>query len=233
MSKEYYCTKEELNQNNVVYSINFNAKQPYIKILAYQNCVVICTSKELQAKVKEILQHKNRDEIFEFPFIYGQTIHYIPDDKDINDNILVGYTYDSFFDKDIFQLKGLVGFENSLVFDDRGFTSTRAICTARYHNNIIGVAGATVSSVNEVWEIGIDVVKEHRNKGVGTYLVKKLTKELLKQNIVPYYSASVTNIASQMVANRCYYIPFWVDTFGTVLDGSSVYNDIVEKLKLI
>jgi len=33
-----------------------------------------------------------------------------------------------------------------------------------------------------------------------------------------------------MVANRCDYIPFWVDTFGTILDGSSVYNDMMKGL---
>jgi hypothetical protein len=33
-----------------------------------------------------------------------------------------------------------------------------------------------------------------------------------------------------MVTNRCDYIPFWVDTFGTILDGSSVYNDMMKGL---
>lgn len=58
-------------------------------------------------------------------------------------------------------------------------------------------------------------------------LVKKLTDVLLAKNIVPFYSASVTNIGSQMVASRCGYIPVWVDTFGTIFDGTSVYQDIL------
>lgn len=57
-----------------------------------------------------------------------------------------------------------------------------------------------------------------------------LTKELLLQNIIPFYSDSVTNIASQMVASRCGYIPYWIDTFGTILDGSSIYNDVIEDI---
>ncbi len=40
------------------------------------------------------------------------------------------------------------------------------------------------------------------------------------------YSASVTNIGSQMVASRCGYIPFWVDTFETVLDESFAYHNM-------
>ncbi len=73
-------------------------------------------------------------------------------------------------------------------------------------------------------------MEEYRNARLGTYLVKGLTKELLTRNIIPFYSASITNIGSQMVANRCDYIPFWVDIFGTILDGSSVYNDMMKGL---
>ena len=98
---------------------------------------------------------------------------------------------------------------------------------AKDKNKIIGIAGAAESSVNDVWEIGIDVLEEYRNANLGTYLVKALTRELLARKIVPFYSASVTNIGSQMVANRCGYIPIWVDTFGTTLDGSSVYKELI------
>ena len=103
---------------------------------------------------------------------------------------------------------------------------------AKYCNEIIGVAGASKSPVNGVWEIGVDVIEKYRNAKIATNLVSKLTKQLLLQNIVPFYSASVTNIASQMVANRCAYVPMWVDTFGTILDGSSVYHNIVQNLSL-
>ena len=87
-----------------------------------------------------------------------------------------------------------------------------------------------MSSVDGLWEIGVDVFPVYRNSGIATYLVKRLTQELLTQNIVPFYSASVTNIGSQMVASRCGYIPTWIDTFGTVLDGSSAYSDITNAL---
>lgn len=49
------------------------------KELAYRNCVAVCASEELSAKIQELLQGKSRDEIFELPFVYGQTIHYVPD----------------------------------------------------------------------------------------------------------------------------------------------------------
>ena len=231
LSKEYYCSLDELNGKSTVYSVNFNAKQPYIKILAYRNCVVVCTSEDLYYKVRELLQNKNRDEIFELPLVYGQTIHYVPNDNYINDvSVSLNYECEYLFDRDILSLTGLTGFENSLAFDENGSTSTKAVCIAKEKNKIIGAAGAAELSVNGVWEIGVDVMEEYRNARLGTYLVRGLTKELLARNVIPFYSASVTNIGSQMVASRCDYIPFWVDTFGTILDGSSVYNDIIKGL---
>ena len=231
LSKEYYCSLDELNGKSTVYSVNFNAKQPYIKILAYRNCVVVCTSEDLYYKVRELLQNKNRDEIFELPLVYGQTIHYVPNDNYINDvSVSLNYECEYLFDRDILSLVVLTGFENSLAFDENGSTSTKAVCIAKEKNKIIGAAGAAESSVNGVWEIGVDVMEEYRNARLGTYLVRGLTKELLARNVIPFYSASVTNIGSQMVASRCDYIPFWVDTFGTILDGSSVYNDIIKVL---
>ena len=231
LSKEFCCSLDELNGKSTVYSVNLNAKQPYIKILAYRNCVVVCASEDLYYKVREHLQGKNRDEIFEFPLVYGQTIHYVPDDNYTKDEAKSsGYQCKYLFDRDILDLTGLTGFENSLAFDENGSTSTKAVYIARDKNRIIGVAGAAESLVNGVWEIGIDVMEEYRNARLGTYLVRGLTKELLERNIIPFYSASITNIGSQMVASRCDYIPLWVDTFGTILDGSSVYNGIIRSL---
>ncbi len=228
LSKEFYCNSEELNGKVTIYSVNFNAKQPHIKILAYKNCVVVCTSEDLHYKVRELLQNKNRDEIFELPLVYGQTIHYVPNDSCTEDvSVSLNYKCEYLFDKDIFSLTGLIGFENSLAFDENGSTTTKAVYIARDKDRIIGVAGAAESLVNGVWEIGVDVMEEYRNARLGTYLVRGLTKELLARNIIPFYSASITNIGSQMVASRCGYIPFWIDTFGTILDGSSVYNDII------
>lgn len=233
LSKEYFCTPAHLNQKGTIYSVNVNAKQPYIKILAYRNCVVACTSKDLSGKIQKLLQDKNRDEIFELPFVYGQTIHYIPD-SNVPDNgtLPPDCRYKFFPEKEISTLDGLTGFENSVAFDEHGTTPAKAVCIAENNGKIIGAAGASETSVSGIWEIGIDVVEEHRNAGLGTYLVSNLTKKLLARDITPFYSASVTNIASQMVASRCGYIPFWVDTFGTTLDGSSVYPEIVRHLSL-
>lgn len=228
LSKGFCCSPEALNGDQTVYSVDLHVTRPYIKILAYRDCVVVCTSEDLHDRVQELLINKDRDEIFEFPLVYGQTIHYVPDDSCADDMLAsLKYECEYLFYRDILALDGLSGFENSLAFDENGSTSTRAVHIARDKDRIIGVAGAAETLVKGVWEIGIDVMEKYRRSRLGTYLVRGLTKELLARDIIPFYSASVTNIGSQMVASRCGYIPFWVDTFGTILDGSSIYNDII------
>ena len=228
LAREYWCSPSRLHAGGVVYTVHGTANRPCIKIMAYRDTVVVCTSKDLAGRVRTLVENKSRDEIFELPLVYGQTIHYVPDRNDRGE-VLAPAAFDSTFlyGDEIFSLKGLLGFDNSLAFDDRGYTPTRAAYIARDQDKIIGVSGAAPVSPEGLWEVGVDVLPEYRNSGMGTYLVARLTRELLKRDKVPFYSASVTNIGSQMVAARCGYIPAWVDTYGTVLDGGSPYGNLL------
>ncbi len=77
------------------------------------------------------------------------------------------------------------------------------------------VSNSKSSMDNTLREIGIDVKKEYRGKKLASLLVHNLTVAILEQEKIPFYSASVTNIASQAVAIRSGYMPLWTDTFGT------------------
>lgn len=234
LTKEYACTSEELHGTGTIFSIRAEAKKPYIKILAYRNCVVVCTSKDLHEKIRGLLAGKGRDEIFELPYVYGQTVHYIPDPGLAKDTPAPpDYSCGIFWEQEVLSLRGLTGFGNSLEFEADGSTPTRAVCIARDRERIVGAAGAAGTCVEGLWEVGVDVAESCRNAGLGTYLVRRLTEELTARKILPFYSASVTNLGSQMVASRCGYIPAWVDTFGTTLDGSSVYNEIVSDMRIL
>ncbi len=225
LSKEYYCESVALSEKGTVFTVNPETNKLFVKILAYRNCVIVCTSRSVRVKIEKLLQNRSRDEIFELPYVYGQTIHYVPDvNREYSGHIKSGYTSDCVWGNDILSLIGISGFENSLSFDKTGKTPTKAICIAKYNDKIVGIAGAATTSTDGVWEVGVDVVIGHRNVGLASYLVSVLTKELLAQGIVPFYSASVTNIGSQMVASRCGYIPFWIDTFGTIFDKRYVYD---------
>ena len=90
-------------------------------------------------------------------------------------------------------------------------------------DEVVAIAGAT-AECEQLWEVGIDVIPEYRNAGLGNAMVSYLTLEILKKNIVPFYSASVINIGSQMVASRAGYVPCWIDTFGNVFDEYYAYD---------
>ena len=172
--------------------------------------MVVCTSEDLQEKVQRLLLNRSRDEIFELPFVYGQALHYVPDkDRKALVPAAPGYTYEVLFEKEIRPLYGLNGFENALAFDGDGTTPTKAVCIARHGQKIVGAAGAAGSAVKDLWEAGVDVQEGYRDAGPGSCLVSRLTEELLARGILPFYSASGTN-----------------------LGGSSAYDNLVKSLWL-
>ena len=87
-----------------------------------------------------------------------------------------------------------------------------ALC-AGIDSEIIAVAGASVA-FGDILEVGVDVKKEWRGQGLAGLLVRNLTVELLERDMIPFYSVSVTNLASQAVAITSGYMPFWTDSYG-------------------
>lgn len=233
LSAAYACQLEDLKSTGTSYTIKTNTVASYLKILTYRNSIVVCTSQELQSETKKLLANKNKDEIFELPFVYGQTIHYVPEADRLPDiSKPPAFSYELVAKDSLHSLKKLAGFDNSLTFDEAGFPSAETVYLAKDHDKVIGIASAALSPIEGMWEIGVDVLLDYRQANLGTYLVSCLTKELLAQEIVPFYSASVTNIASQRIAGKCGYLPLWMDTFGTILDGSSPYDQLLQPLIL-
>ncbi len=64
------------------------------------------------------------------------------------------------FEKEVLSLAGLTGFENAVAFEADSTTPTKAACVAEHNGKIIGAAGAAESSVDSVWEMGVDVREE-------------------------------------------------------------------------
>jgi len=224
LSKQFFCTDKQLSQEGICFTKNTKSQQTYLKVLSYKASTIVNASEDIFLEVKEMLQGKNRDEVFEYPIVYGQTIHYVPDVNLIEEpEFPLEYTYELLEGNELMKLQGIKGFDNSLVFDNKGNTSTQIVFVAKKGEDVIGIAGAGVVT-DTMWEVGIDVKEEYRNGGLGSKLVKKLTLEILKKGIVPFYSASVTNVGSQMVASRVGYIPCWVDTFGNIFDEYYAYD---------
>lgn len=209
------CNVEELHTGETIFIIDETILDRYIKILSVGDTNVVTVSRNVYSEAMRCLHGKSRDELYESDFIFGQTLHYVPD---INQMHLLpyieGFTFELLVGDEIQKLQGIQGFDNSLSFDEDGNTPTCIVLYAKKDDEIVALAGASAVD-DKLREVGIDVKKEYRGKKLASLLVHNLTVEILEQDKIPFYSASVTNIASQAVAIRSGYMPLWTDTFGT------------------
>jgi predicted GNAT family acetyltransferase len=64
-----------------------------------------------------------------------------------------------------------------------------------------------------MWQLGIDVLPDYRYQGIGRALVSRLTAAVLQKGILPYYTTTVSNIASRRIATSLGYLPAWVELY--------------------
>ena len=80
--------------------------------------------------------------------------------------------------------------------------------------HVVGVATASTDS-DSLWQIGIDVLREHRSRGLGVALTAHATRAVLDQGKVPYYGTTVANIASRCTAQSAGFYPCWTSVYTT------------------
>ena len=223
------CQPHDLSEKGVVFVENHREPAPFLEICTMGHAVVISASPELLPKVRPLLEGKTRDEMFECPFVFGQSLYYMPDWKGMKPLPLPrGFRFRLLDGEGVYKLRGLTGFENSLAFDEQGHTPTALVFYGERDGEIVGVAGASPEG-GGVWEMGVDVREKYRRGGLGAAMVSHLTTALLARGDVPIYCASVTNVGSQRVAFRAGLVPGWVSTYRTVLDGSYSYGELVPR----
>ena len=64
-----------------------------------------------------------------------------------------------------------------------------------------------------MWQVGIDILPDYRDRGIGKALVSQLTEALFKIEKLPYYSTGISNISSRRTAISVGYRPAWVEIF--------------------
>ena len=76
--------------------------------------------------------------------------------------------------------------------------------------DVIGMAGASADSPY-LWQIGINVLPEHRGQGAASTLVRLLANDVLAAGRIPYYGTSISHLASQRVALTAGFRPAWFE----------------------
>ncbi len=96
-----------------------------------------------------------------------------------------------------------------------------ALCAHRKHldklavgafdnGRLIGLAGCS-ADCETMYQIGVDVLSEYRQKGIAAAITSRLAIEILKLGKVPFYCAAWSNIKSVRNAIRCGFRPAWVE----------------------
>ena len=104
------------------------------------------------------------------------------------------------------------GFPHALSYRTATPRPDVVVTVATRADEIVGIAGASADG-DAIWQIGVDVVAHARGGGIGRALVSRLTREVLRQGRLPYYSTTVSNLRSSRLALSLGYWPAWVELY--------------------
>ena len=227
------CTVDDLNSEKdkiiFVETRDNQGRRPFprgemhFEMLSMGKSIVVSASQNILDIVKPLLNEKDRDEAFSMPFVYGLGLYYLPDLSHIRPLTPPdGLDYEVVEPPNIHALYKFEGFRNAIQYDVNHPRTEILVLLAKRDGNIVGMAGAS-SDCARMWQIGMDVLPEHRNHGLAAYLVNWITLEILNRGYIPYYGTASSNIASQRVAHRAGYFPSWVCAYKGKFDGLELF----------
>lgn len=206
----------------------FDRQSPFLEITTMGKSTVVSADSDILSKVKPLLETKARDDIFAAPFLFGHSLNYIPDcDRIKKISLPDGFTFCIKEGKELHELYQYSGFHNAIQYDINHPRPDVVVVYAMCDNEIVAMAGASADS-SLMWQIGIDVLPQFRNKGLATSLVSNLAIMIMDRGIVPYYGTASSNIASQSVAYRSGFIPAWMCSYKNIFDGSTPYEQNIK-----
>ena len=198
---------------------SFPRDERHFEMATIGHATVITTTPDILHIIKPMLDGKSRDEGFAMPFVYYHTLVHLPDLKALKPiSPPVGFDYEIVERDNIPALYEIKGFENAIGYDINHPRPDMQAWLAKKDGKIVGMAGCSADCAR-MWQVGIDVLPDYRNHNLAVYLVTQLTLEILSRGYVPYYSTSVSNIASQRVAYRSGYAPVWTCAYKGKFDG--------------
>lgn len=161
----------------------------------------IFSARSIAALVDYLKPHKKE--------LYGPDLKYVCSVEDVI-NESNGHNVELLVGDDVFALYESPGFPNALQYR-RDHPQPDVLATVVYLSGVpVAVAGAS-ADCDDMWQIGIDVLPEHRSSGYGRALVSRLTTAILERGRVPYYSTSPSNIGSRRLARSVGFWPAWTE----------------------
>jgi len=182
--------------------------------------VIVSATPDILPYIRKELDGKTRDEAFCMPFVYGPGHIFLPDDPAALP-MPGGFDYEMLEQNAIFALYERISredFPHSVVHDINHPRPDILAVSASVGGKVVGLAGAS-DDCEMMWQIGIDVLPEYRGHGLAMSLTNMLALEIMRRGKVPYYAASMSNIASQRTAYRAGFEVAYTVAFRGRFDG--------------
>lgn len=227
---EYNCTEQDFSssENRITVSANNKGRRQYINgtfffqmVTLGQNAVITadpCMHPWLCEFVKNktghwLFEHRNLCKMDEQLKQHGkelwQTHHMFLPDMTITPAAEIAPV--RWYEQDaIHAFYGEKQFPNALCEKFMPERPDMLAVAAYDQDKIIGMAGCSADTT-EMWQIGIDVDKDYRGKGLGTCLVTLLKNEVIKRGKIPFYGTSLSNLHSWNIAINSGFFPAWVE----------------------
>ncbi len=123
--------------------------------------------------------------------------------KDVSLSLPEGYKTNVMTQPKIKEYYQYKEFDNAFSFNEK----EDCLAIALFHEEKVVAMVACDNRVPSSWQIGIDTLKEHRGKGIASYLVSEIAKEIKKNGVTPFYTTWGANIASLRVALKAGFTP--------------------------
>lgn len=232
LAADYVCAPEDFSAdvNKVTAAVSakgqrrFTDKPPAFRAATFGRNTVISAVPELMEAAHE-LSSIGGTKLFDgsgiaaangltapFGHVIGMISQYYLPSAEFAPKAFGGYDLRLFGEQEILEIlyPYYGGYDNALMYGSRGDRRDVLAVCAVSGKEILGMAGA--SSDSELfWQIGIDVLPEHRGKGLAPILVSTLANEVILRGKIPYYGTWSGNIISQRTALGSGFLPTWTE----------------------
>ncbi len=222
------CSPEDFTKTNHMIMggrIGDKAKKYYkepigCNLVSYGSNIVAYVKPEYQAVVEEYIHKYEFYHCFETP-----NLHWL-DERLSTQGQKVCFMAEYFL-PDMTRLERISGEWELKVLESADFRDlytsewSNALSADRKELDILGVGAyedgkliglaACSADCDKMWQIGVDVLPQYRNRGVAKILVSNLAVEILERDKVPFYCCAWSNLRSVKTAIKCGFMPAWVE----------------------
>ena len=217
---DYNCTVEDFYKDSVI--ITKAVKQegrrklpflsPRCEVITVGNSAVVNASPDVFSFVQKRLKDKSRYDAMNASFVYGVCPYFLPDIDHFKPMDCDAFDFSVIEQNDIHSFYKYKGLTNALQYNENSLTPETLAVAAFKNGSFAGIA-CVMKDSEKMCQIGVDVLPEYRQQGLATVMVNKLTLEVLKRGLIPYYFTDNSNLASQKTAIRAGYFPAWSHCF--------------------